>query len=717
MRFFQKFKSTVYIWVITYICILTIPTVANIIISTYFTNQMNREAESYNSIYLNKIASDADNIIAENGRIANRLETDIEFRQIAAFGSKLTGEQHNFIYNFIANRARLSETVKVYFKKSGRIITNDAMAQGMVAYDVYSKESGVSYDEWTKIMNGTYDWSFMKIGDNLYEVHTVFKDTDYAANVFMKIEKTILKWSVDSRLFPEGVDITIYDSDNNLIYSTGEVSPLTDDMDFENNFGILSVKSNGERRVVCYQKSYVINWVYFMSLPRENFYKSTRDMLSAEVIILFISLIIGVIGIAVFSMYNYKPLRNLVDSLGGAGNEKEYDFIEHSIHRLNYKYNDMSRRNLVAQLMANSMEIKNDNALLADYGISVMDKAVAVTLSVKSAGDFIEGPMDSAGAETLYGALENVFCEIAADNGYDAYFTNCDGTIGAMLGIGGKLSVSELLIKINEIYEKVLGIKCIISCGETQRGINKISSSYAQSKQVLCMMEFLGITGVGIYSDKADEKKFLLNKLFAAIIDGEKDEWKKRIEEIFTFGIEKPSLSNMRLILYDISKMLLKISRDRNIYSDMEQTKIKNIAEAESLQEFCADMESIVSDIRNSTTDKVPQIDNVTEIKKFIAQNYKNSNLNNRMIADHINLSVNYVSKCFKEQTGDGLLNYITQIRVQAAKELLTSTDKCIQDIAVEVGFYNALALIRAYKKTEGITPTQYRKIKDEWSD
>lgn len=61
------------------------------------------------------------------------------------------------------------------------------------------------------------------------------------------------------------------------------------------------------------------------------------------------------------------------------------------------------------------------------------------------------------------------------------------------------------------------------------------------------------------------------------------------------------------------------------------------------------------------------------------------------------------------------MLNYITQMRVERAKHLLVTTDMVIQDIAAESGFYNALALMRAYKKLKGITPTQYRKIKDEW--
>ena len=206
-----------------------------------------------------------------------------------------------------------------------------------------------------------------------------------------------------------------------------------------------------------------------------------------------------------------------------------------------------------------------------------------------------------------------------------------------------------------------------------------------------------------------DEK--LLNSLCVSALSPEDMTWREMRKEMFSFGIEKPRLRDMRLVLYDISRILLKISKDKNVGNDFEQIRIKSLAGAETLSGFLAEMEALVKEIAVRMDDD--GMDNIARIKRFVEEKYNDSNLNNSMIAENVGISANYISKYFKEQTGEGLLNYITKLRVEKAKKLLADTDKTLGDVAVEVGFYNALALIRAYKKVEGITPTQYRAIKD----
>ena len=96
-------------------------------------------------------------------------------------------------------------------------------------------------------------------------------------------------------------------------------------------------------------------------------------------------------------------------------------------------------------------------------------------------------------------------------------------------------------------------------------------------------------------------------------------------------------------------------------------------------------------------------------IKEYVEQNYTNPELSVGMIADVFSISMNYLSKYFKEQNGEGLAEYIVRLRIEKAKELLKTSGNTINQISQEIGFYSANVFIRAFKKMEGITPGKYR--------
>ena len=67
------------------------------------------------------------------------------------------------------------------------------------------------------------------------------------------------------------------------------------------------------------------------------------------------------------------------------------------------------------------------------------------------------------------------------------------------------------------------------------------------------------------------------------------------------------------------------------------------------------------------------------------------------------------MSRCFKEETGETLTDYIVRFRIEKAKLLLRGFDKNVSQIAAAVGFGSSAVFIRAFKRYEGITPTQFR--------
>jgi YesN/AraC family two-component response regulator len=79
-------------------------------------------------------------------------------------------------------------------------------------------------------------------------------------------------------------------------------------------------------------------------------------------------------------------------------------------------------------------------------------------------------------------------------------------------------------------------------------------------------------------------------------------------------------------------------------------------------------------------------------------------------IAYHVGVHPNYLSLIFKEEIGITPKKYLSNLKLKKAKELITETTEPINIIASSVGFNDALAFSKFFKKEFGISPSQYRK-------
>lgn len=99
----------------------------------------------------------------------------------------------------------------------------------------------------------------------------------------------------------------------------------------------------------------------------------------------------------------------------------------------------------------------------------------------------------------------------------------------------------------------------------------------------------------------------------------------------------------------------------------------------------------------------------IKQAKKIIHTQYGNP-LKISDIAKKLNLNRSYLYKIFKEETGYSLKDYLIQIRMEKSADLLTSTTFHISEIANAVGFPDALAFSKAFKKYFNQGPSNYRK-------
>ena len=100
----------------------------------------------------------------------------------------------------------------------------------------------------------------------------------------------------------------------------------------------------------------------------------------------------------------------------------------------------------------------------------------------------------------------------------------------------------------------------------------------------------------------------------------------------------------------------------------------------------------------------------ITLIKGYIGTNYSNSTLSVRDVANFANLSVSYLCTVFKNQTGTTITAYLTNYRMEQAKNLLTDGRNRVSDVSLKVGYHDCNYFGKTFRKFTGFTPSQYRE-------
>ena len=98
----------------------------------------------------------------------------------------------------------------------------------------------------------------------------------------------------------------------------------------------------------------------------------------------------------------------------------------------------------------------------------------------------------------------------------------------------------------------------------------------------------------------------------------------------------------------------------------------------------------------------------------FIDGHYMDEEISLNRVAHAANVSANHFSALFSQNMGQTFIEYLTSLRMDKAKELLRCTSKRSSEIAGEVGYKDAHYFSYLFKKTQGMTPSEYRKTRGE---
>ncbi len=390
--------------------------------------------------------------------------------------------------------------------------------------------------------------------------------------------------------------------------------------------------------------------------------------------------------------------------------------------------NDKMRQNIILKeslfnlLVSNEYDFKEEEIIrqLQKFDIKTRGLLFRVAVIEIEASD----DMEVKDQDVMRSAVTNILNETVKSSGNHIIFYDHNGRIISLIEVGDKKEKDLNIDQYDELcyhVKKYLNIKMAVGVGKTHKGLNKIWTSYKeaivaiQNKFILGnkVIEFEKATTMnnnfGFYTSEVNETILInlrindikkvkeeLNKVFEFIISN-------RVSIDYTYAISMGLISLNLSYIIETGNTIDKIFGE-NFFPLEEIKKKKSI---EELKNFIIDLYekvNIYSYKNKLTRSKIIAKD----VKKFIDNNYQNQELNIDKIAKAVFVNSSYLRSTFKKEFNLTVIEYLTNIRMQKAKELLKSGNIKHAEIARIIGYKDSSYFSKSFKKYFGISPSEY---------
>ena len=281
--------------------------------------------------------------------------------------------------------------------------------------------------------------------------------------------------------------------------------------------------------------------------------------------------------------------------------------------------------------------------------------------------------------------------------------------------------VMENARKMVRELKKSFKVKCKVGFGKIHK-IDDLLVSYEEAKSSLSYNTTDAVVHINnipvLCEDKREYPVQIENRLFESIECGNINETMYHMEQFFQWMTdsyqEQPMDINLKILEFVLQAEKIGFKRGSMEYPFTshgkyleEIVKIQNIQLLKQWSE-----EKIIGVCRNVRKKKEDSsIDVVKKAKQFIKLNYaKDIDLDE--VSKYLQISPYYFSKLFKKKTGKNFIEYLTYVRMEQAKILLEDSSKSMKEICMEVGYCDANYFSRIFKKTVGVSPTEYKEEK-----
>lgn len=132
----------------------------------------------------------------------------------------------------------------------------------------------------------------------------------------------------------------------------------------------------------------------------------------------------------------------------------------------------------------------------------------------------------------------------------------------------------------------------------------------------------------------------------------------------------------------------------------------------ERVQEFdtLAEIHDYMCEVTRRLLESTEENMMVQKVRRIIGKQYGSEELTVQVLADQAYVTPSYLSRVFKQETGKTIGQYITEVRIEHAKELLLDNKLKLYHVAMLVGYNNPSYFAKTFKKAVGVMPSVYRE-------
>ena len=100
----------------------------------------------------------------------------------------------------------------------------------------------------------------------------------------------------------------------------------------------------------------------------------------------------------------------------------------------------------------------------------------------------------------------------------------------------------------------------------------------------------------------------------------------------------------------------------------------------------------------------------IAKARSYIDANYADPDISLSMVAAQVLLSPTYFSVVFGREVGETFIEYLTNVRIRRAMELLSTTSLTSSEIAYQIGYHNPRYFYAVFRKVAGLPPNEFRR-------
>lgn len=760
-----KRKSVFFSWLISYISILLIPMVISSIVYIESSKIVEKEINQANQALLKQTKQAVDADIADIEKLSLQIAFNPRVQALLYANPPLASYQHYTIVQLVKDLGSykiangIVDNFYIYFNYSDIVITPTSVYTPALLHDHLYKDEGVVYEEWYNLIRANHNGELQPIVVS-NELKRIAKNIAYMQSLplnNMGKHMVTAVISIDERRFKDIVQnikwvdsstVVIIDDRDNIMALNGSA-----DLAFSLSHKTLTEKSGtvhssieDQQVVISYMSSDNTTWKYVSITPAKVFMEKVKYIKRLTVISMILSMIIGGIVAYVFSRKNYSPLQQIVQSLAAEvgvvldDRYNEYKFINDAVIAAlseNEKIKDkLEQQNkvitdnfLVKFLKGKQLDIISFEDMQLTFDMQFYsDNFVVSLIYIEDFSKLFEDQNTMSAADQIklvHFIIGNVMKETLEDD-CDFYLLEVDDLLAGIINLKSKpnkntiIDIKELIGAAQEFIEENFYIILSITLSDIVSGTSAMSSAYQQALDAMEYRMILGTGNIISYSDIQVSKPYYNyaleeeQKLINLIKTGDYDNAKDILLKVLNDNCRDSNISVdiLKCLLSDLICTVMKaVDEEESLNMLLAQNPIECILSSTGIVEMKYEMLNLLYNVCEYNREKNEHIEYrfKHQITQYIEENYHDEDLNVSKIGEHFDMTPAYISRLFKEETGESLLDYINETRLKKAKELLLQNDLTVERVGQMVGYSNSNTFIRIFKKYEGITPGKYR--------